>query len=357
MTTQRTRKARLAQFVGSLAVTTLLIATIAETYSISSVWDLLRGTPTTAVLAYLLISLGALGVRALRYGLILEDAVGKRNAPGIGALLTLTAIRNALVDLLPARLGELSFFYVLSRYRIRPATALTTFALTLVLDLVVLAGIVLFALILVSLDVFVFPQAGGTELNGKSALLLGLVGLLALGALLYRLEHLVRFSSWVGEALLRPFSHPWIATARRALSTIAAEFGQIRASRHYWLLVFLTVVLRFAKYGALYLLLLGVVQPLGIGFDQIPFPLAAAAFIAAEASASLPFSGIMGFGAYEGAASLAFLSAGINIPAVPSVILVVHLITQIVGYSIGLLGGAVFTIRELKGNGRKNGDA
>ena len=82
--------------------------------------------------------------------------------------------------------------------------------------------------------------------------------------------------------------------------------------------------------------------------DRINPVVSSVSFIFAEAAASLPFSGLMGFGAYEGAFSIIMKATNNIIPAEITVVFVVHLITQIVGYTIGILGALAFVISNRK---------
>lgn len=66
------------------------------------------------------------------------------------------------------------------------------------------------------------------------------------------------------------------------------------------------------------------------------------AFITAEAASSLPVSGVMGFGAYEGAWAAVLGITGGRIPSTATVIFSVHLITQLVAYSAAGVAFAVF---------------
>ena len=121
------------------------------------------------------------------------------------------------------------------------------------------------------------------------------------------------------------------------LKKFAQDLLTLKKSNHFSLLVALTVVLRSAKYISLYILLLAVLQQWGIGHRQISLAISFLAFVTAEAAASLPISGLMGFGAYEGAWQAIFAISMVKITAVSSVILAIHLITQVVGYFLGFL--------------------
>ena len=97
----------------------------------------------------LLLYLAAIGARtvfqALRYRLILsatEDSV-----PGFFHLLLVTASRNMFVDMLPARLGELSYVAMLNRgYRVGLPACLSSLAISFAFDLAAL-GLIIAAIV------------------------------------------------------------------------------------------------------------------------------------------------------------------------------------------------------------------
>ena len=72
------------------------------------------------------------------------------------------------------------------------------------------------------------------------------------------------------------------------------------------------------------------------------------AFVSAEASASLPISGLMGFGAYEAVWSLIFSFSEVEIPSLTVLIFAIHIITQVIGYSLGFLALIVFGFDQWK---------
>lgn len=336
-----------ARLLGSIAVTAILIAVVAETQTLDSFAELFFGVHPPALLGYIGISLIALLARALRYRLILVDALGKCNAPRYGVMLIVSAVRNALVDMLPARLGELSFFYVLHRYGVSTAAAATAFTVSLVLDLIILCMLGLAAVLAAAAGFLLLPAL--FEAPKSTAFLpLSITALALLIGVVLELPRIVTVGTTIAGKLSNILPAHRQAPVRNFLSSFEADVYRVRRSKHYLSVLLLTVLLRTAKYGSLYLLLLAVVHQLNLGANDISFLPVVVAFVAAEASASLPFSGIMGFGAYEGAWTLIFSATQVKIPSVPSVILVVHLITQIVGYSVGLLGLGAFLVREVR---------
>ena len=120
----------------ALGVSGLLLALLArfslasaDTSLLPRMVEIVTSISATSLLLYL----AAIGARtvfqALRYRLILgatEDSV-----PGFFHLLLVTASRNMFVDMLPARLGELSYVAMLNRgYRVGLPACLSSLAIS-----------------------------------------------------------------------------------------------------------------------------------------------------------------------------------------------------------------------------------
>ena len=98
----------------------------------------------------------------------------------------------------------------------------------------------------------------------------------------------------------------------------------------------LSLVVRAAKYAGLYCLFLAVTRPNGGWTELSHAPVAAVlvALIAAEGAASLPVPTFLSFGAYEAGGSLALVALGFPPGASLTVMLAMHLLSQIVDYSL-----------------------
>ena len=111
--------------------------------NLAMVLELLKAIPPGVLLGYTLIVLANTLARTVRYRLLLDT---RPDAPktDFGPLLVVTAVRNMVVDLLPARIGELVFVGLLKRACATPAASgLAAVALSLLLDIVVLVPLLL----------------------------------------------------------------------------------------------------------------------------------------------------------------------------------------------------------------------
>ncbi len=115
----------------------------------------LRQIYVPALFAYMGIALMAAVLRALRYKWLLRPY-----KIGWGNMMLVTFIRNSFVDLLPARLGALSYVYVLNRrldFSFESATS--SFVLSGIFDFLTLSPFLLLALLAVGLGSIDFSRS------------------------------------------------------------------------------------------------------------------------------------------------------------------------------------------------------
>ncbi len=298
-------------------------------------FDIVLNTDKPLFFTYLTMSLTALVVRSWRYLVLLHRVDETSGHIGFSKMTVVTAIRNALVDMFPARLGEASFFYVLKRFGINLISATSVFSLCLALDLAVLA--IVFSVVLLAL--LIGGGAGsGLELNWAVILGAGLFSSFLLTALYYSDKVVAKVLEYTGKIPTKGGIDRLKVKLTDFASRIGEDLEKTRETGSYPLLIFQTLILRVAKYGSLYVLVLAVVKQWGLGASDIDPLITSVSFILAEATASLPISGLMGFGAYEGAWSIIMKMSESRIPATLSLALIVHVLTQLVGYTVGLVG-------------------
>lgn len=286
---------------------------------------------------FLSLSVTALFLRAARYHFLLKQ-VSEEGISFPGALI-LTSVRNALVDTLPARMGELSYFYISRRMGLSIPDSAAVFAICFALDIVVLLVLVAFILLL--------GAFGASPFIGAAVLVFTLFA----GLCVWYSESILKFvlgfvkkSSLREEGKTKTKLGKILSSAEEFLDKLTESFGRIGNSRCFIVAISYTFLLRILKYGSLYCLLLAVTISIGLGPEEIG-PLASSlGFISAEAAASLPISGFMGFGAYEGTFSIINKAVGGLIPDNVSTIFIVHLVTQVVGYSFGAIGALAFAL-------------
>lgn len=260
-------------------------------------------------------------VRARRYRLMARVLLGEERI-GAWTMLCLSGIRNIPVDLLPARLGEVVFVELLRRNRIPLPTAVTTFGVCVVIDIAVV-------LLMGSLLFIVFPAFAVSPL----AMTVFIVIAIGFFAFILVLDSAVGFVHRTARSM---GLHERVVGF---LLEVSREVPALRRSRSFIELLLLTVILRLLKYGSLYVLLVGTVEHWGVPVSSFHPSIGIGAFLVAELSASLPASGFLGFGLYEGTWATVFSLSGASLStsALIGIPLTVHILTQFVGYVLGAL--------------------
>ena len=310
---------RWAAWVASLAVAAGLLAYVLRGVAIDRIIGTALNASPGPFLAFLGLFATGIAARATRFWILLGRALPFRTVLGI------TLVRNLLVDLLPARLGELSYVYLVTTKGKRPIEdGVATLAIAFFLDLVALSPLVLAALLIVGGGRLVPPWIAWT-----ASVVLAVGGIVAifLAGPISR-----RVSAWLERG-----TAGWKATGAVRLRTLAASFDLAKRERLLLPALLLSFVVRLCKYGSAYCLVLSVLVPLGYSMAQLGVLRIFLGSVAAEVAASLPVHGLAGFGTYEAAWTLTLEELGY--PRDHAIIsgLLAHAITQGIEY---VLGGA-----------------
>ncbi|MCC6931781.1 MAG: flippase-like domain-containing protein [Deltaproteobacteria bacterium] len=308
--------------------------------------DFLAAAEPKLIWAFLLLHLLAAVFRSFRYRLVLENIVSAAQLPTRGTLLLVTLVRNAFADFLPMRLGEGVYFFMLNRLGVRIITCASSFGVCLALDLLVLAF--MFLLVIGGFTLFSdfnFPQS----FNNQHILLFIFI-LILLSLLIYYADIIGRkFLNLVEKKISKSLKgKTFLQRFFGLIDDLIFDLEQLRQRGHYYNLILLTIGLRACKYVGLYMLLLALVSQYQFRAAQLPFPYLFFAFITAEASSSLPISGIMGFGVSQGVWVGVLAALGVELPEKLSVALGVHVISQVVAYSLGILSLFSFGLLMLR---------
>ena len=313
-------KRNLAYLLFSLAVTAGIFGWLFRHVTFGEVAGLLRNADGRGVALFLLASLGMSVFRAWRYAILLGAA---GHAPGRIALFLVVLVRNTFSDLLPARIGTLVYVYITTaRLGVPLGAATSSFALAFIFDMIALAVLIAGAAV----------GLGG----GLAGWLLGLGALLAalMAGVLAALPRAVGLLR-AGLGRLPGVKAARIAHWQAGLEAIVRDLrGTMKAGICGRVFV-LSMMVRLFKYASLYLFLYALVAPLGYGWRELPPARVFTGLCAAEAAASLPVSGIAGFGAYEGAWATVFRMLLFPDTLAKTTSLAHHLFTQLYGYSLG----------------------
>ena len=303
----------------------------------SRLLDVLRATNAALLVAYLGCQAGQILWRTLRYGLLLR-AAGEQGAPRFGHMLLVTMCRNMFVDLLPARVGELSYVAMLNRgYRVGAEACVSSLGISVLFDFVALffivACLLLAELVSGNAPLWLFYVTGVLLVVILSGL--GIV-FVAYGGVLRKLQ---------GLRLRMP----------RVMGFLDRLSGAIDATRRSGVLLRtlgLSLLVRGFKYGGYYMAFLAIAQASFPEMAAVPFWKVLFTLVSSEAAASAPVPSFMSFGSYEtgGTAMWAIL----GFPAADAAIstLALHVVSQVVDYSIGGLGLLLFTFLVPGGSAR-----
>jgi len=279
--------------------------------------------------------------RAVRYRMLIR-AAGEAGVPGIFHTGLVTLTRNMLVDLLPARLGELSYIGMMNKgYNVSGKACVSSLGISFLFDFIallfVIGGVLTYQLLTASLQtwlvsvlivlavaVLVMVAAVFAGIKIATKMLRGILGSLAGKGFTGKL---VAFMESIASA---------VETSRRA-----GVMGKV---------LLLSLCVRLAKYVGLYLIFQAVAGPsfpslAGAGFGRVLCSL-----LSAEAGASLPVPAFMSFGTYEAGGTLALTLLGFSAEVSKVAMLCIHIWSQAADYLLGGAGFVVFVI--LTGKGR-----
>ena len=295
--------------------------------------DAVRGAIPLFVGIYILCQFAQTYFRALRARLLLRASLpAGQKVPGIFRLILVTFVRGACADMLPARIGELSYVAMLNRgCSIPAADCLSSLSIGLLFDFIALLAV---------LAVAIPAAAQGMSLLGSMLMLavicvVGGFGLFfifpAFAKACARLEGRGLFRKRLFAALLKIVTDTADAVVKTRRGGVA-----LGVTAH-------SICVRMAKYAGLYCLFVAVTRPIWPDLSHAGIFPVLVALIAAEGAASLPVPTFMSFGSYE-AGGLAALTA-LGFPASDSMtaMIAMHVLSQIIDYSLGGLAFLVFT--------------
>lgn len=321
-------KHRRYSFWLSLVLSLFLLAYLFSQIRLGDLIRAWRGVFWPSLGLYLVCNLAGVGLRAYRYWLLtLPHRLGYRT------FLLTTLVRNLFVDLLPAKIGSLSYIYVLvRRFRLPFDLAASGFLLSALFDSLALAPLLLLAGLAVGL--------GQTPFSSGAFLAVILSSGLALTCLVIYFDRVLRLLTRVWEGLVRRLSwqkKKWVAWLDRQLELISSDIRLARKDRGLYLgTFFVSLAIRGLKYVSLYFLTHAFLQQFGYPLVRLDFWVVLLTIAGAELSSLLPVQGLAGLGTWEAAWTLTFSLLGFDTSLAILTGLCVHLTTQIWEYVLGI---------------------
>lgn len=247
------------------------------------------------------LSIGGYYLRAYRYKVLL----GKHSV-GINDLVLVTVARDLFTDVIPARLGSLSYIYILAaKYKVPVEDCISTFVVSAVLDSIAIMPMLVLALIIVgSSALSIFPSA---------YIVVSAVGFVVFLLVLVFLDKLVGLLVGLSRFVLRKLRVSGRRPVQMLIDKLVAtndSIIEIKKRGIYPNVFSVTVVIRFLKFVVYYLLLLSITLSMGYGPGEISFWKSFLGTASAELSASLPTHSVAGIGTYEASWTAAFVILG-----------------------------------------------
>jgi len=296
-----------------------------------------------ALMGFMFFSLLGSGLRAWRYKMLLQPhSISWRN------ILLVTFIRNLFVDFFPARIGSLSYVYMLnSRLKYSFEDSSSSFVMAFLFDFLTLSPLLILAVLFVGL--------GTTILSPSLMILLSIIFFLVFFLIIWKIVPISHFVLKSYDSLLnitKLRKKKWADFSVKKTESMINSLHHIQRRNIFWPLFFLSLFVRLAKYTSLFLLLFSLLHSHGILFSVTNFFKTILGITGAEMSSALPIKGIGGFGTWESAwvltsklmnfeSSLAIIS-GIGI----------HLISNLFEYLLGIISLLVIysPSYKIKGN-------
>ncbi|GBE07113.1 MAG TPA: flippase-like domain-containing protein [Gammaproteobacteria bacterium] len=305
-----------------------LVSSGNQTEDVTLFKNVLRDTVWWLVSIYIITSILQTLFRALRYRSLLK-ADGINTIPGTSYMFLITLARNMFVDMVPARIGEVSYILMLNRgYYIPVPACLSTLFISIVLDILALAVILIAIVLGAMVSTSQFEISVGNALVATS--LIVLISVLIIFSAVPLSQWFSRLMDFTRIKILQRFG--------KFLLEVGMSIRRVQQREILSLTLSQSLAIRILKYGGLYILFIAVTMVSFNEFALLPWWQVLPAFISAEAAASLPLPTFMSFGTYEGGGMLAFSVLGFAAADILMVMFVIHLISQVVDYTLGGLG-------------------
>ncbi len=306
-----------------------------------AVLPLLKSTSISLFTAYLALYVVSLFVRAYRYRLLISLA-GESSLPSMRQMMLVTGIRNMVVDMLPARIGELGYVGLLNRgYGVKLQHCISSLSLSVALDFIALFAIVV--------AIVVSQFLGGAVSSWAVAALFVAILLVCLAW-----AGLFLFLPWFVPFLSRRYSEstrPTLVKGLQLLIDFNNSLQSVYRSGRALKVIAWSILIRLLKYSGFYLLFLAVTKANFPELAALPVNQVISALIGGEVAASLPIPAFMSFGVYEAGSVLVFKMLGVaELGTVLIVMLCVHILSQLIEYIVGGGLATVFVWRSRKLN-------
>ena len=227
---------------------------------------------------------------------------------GMGDMFLVALIRNAFNTVLPARTGELSYVYILTRrFGFPLEIGVSTLMVALIFDLVIVFSMIIISIVVVGINTYAISSVSVIII----AAILFIISLLVL----FYLSTIIGFFIFIFKKILkrsRVSKERITYRVYNKLIDVNENIKIIQKRRIYWKVYLSSIVIRVLKFTAYYLIIYAIMKPMGYSLGNLSYWVVFLATVAAEISAVLPTHALAGFGTYEGAFVFAFVLLGFN---------------------------------------------
>lgn len=319
---------RIAYIFLSLAVSAVLAGVLLSQVKAQDFGRIFSRIYVPALLVYTAVSLISTWLRAWRYKCLLAPRpISWRN------LFLVTFIRNSFDDLLPARIGSLSYIYVLNkRMGFSFESAASSFVVAFVLDFLTLGPFLIAALLAAGLS--------GEVLSAGTLLAVAAVFFAVFLLILWKIVPLARAAAAGFRAVLKILKRedkPKAQAALEKVGTTIRALDDIRKRRIYGRLFLLSLAIRLGKYLSLFALFYALLRSQGFVLADLSFETVILAITGAEMTSALPVKGLADFGTWESAWVVALRLMHFDPRLAVLTGFGIHLITNLFEYSLGLV--------------------
>lgn len=274
------------------------------------------------VLIFIIFSLIGTLLRTIRYQILISHKLIFID------MFLITLVRNFSVDLLPARTASLLFYsYLTHKKGIKLEEGGSSFIIAMFYDVLALSIMLFLAFVLISRQL-------------ENLVLLIIIILFVLSILFISFCHKI-FGWIIRIKFLRKYKK-----IKEVINNLHQYFNSHHSLKEKGKLLVLSFCIKVVKYLSIFFLFTGMT---GIKFQLKSLSLFSFGIAGTEISSLFPIQGLAGFGTWEAVFKLVFENLQNNIPNLFIIGLVIHTVTQVWEYLIGI---PAFLYLQIKG---KNG--
>lgn len=337
-------KNRLFYILLSFAISAILIWFLLSQIETKDLFQTFSRIHYPALLAYIGIALIGTGLRAWRYRWLLHP-----HHISWGNILLVTLIRNLFVDLFPARIGSLSYIYLLNkRLNFSFEVATSTFVIAFIFDFITLSPFLVISIFAVGFESTPIPFSG--------LLLLSLLFFIIICLILWKITQIFSYLLKAFRFLLKAFrkeGKKWSKISVEKIQSTKDHLFQIKERKIFWPILFLSFFIRLAKYSFIYFILFSLLRSYGFTLKDLSFWKTILGTTGAELTSVLPIKGIAGFGTWESAWALTFKLMNFEPRLAILSGLGVHLLTNLFEYSLGIIAILILALPFIKKANKK----